>query len=114
MAYQSSPPARPAKNELIIGVGWHAYINWSPSAGDVGRPVPMTDGGGNQIGNDLVDGEEVEIVSWRPRSRAGLAYQIRRLSDGSDWWIAARYLRRGATRVAAAEHAGGRGGADRQ
>jgi hypothetical protein len=100
MGYQSSPPARPAKNELIIGVGWHAYIDWLPAAGETDRPVPMTDGCGNQIGNDLVDGQEVEVVSWRPRSRAGLAYQIRRLSDGSDWWIAAKYLRRGATRRA--------------
>jgi hypothetical protein len=109
MAYGSSGPAgRPAKNELIIGVGSRAYVNWSPAAGEIQRPVPMTDGAGNQISNDLVDGQEVEILSWRPRSRAGLTYQVRRLSDGSDWWIAARYLRRRSTRnaePAAAEQA---------
>jgi hypothetical protein len=32
--------------------------------------------------NDLADGQEVEIASWRPRWRDGLSYQIRRLSDG--------------------------------
>jgi len=26
------------------------------------------------VSNDLADGEEVEILSWRPRSRDGLAY----------------------------------------
>jgi hypothetical protein len=98
MGYRNSLPGRPAKNELIIGVGWHAYIDWSPAAGEIDRPVPLTDDSGNQIGNDLVDGQEVEIVSWRPRSRVGPAYQIRRLSDGSNGWIAAKYLRRGATR----------------
>jgi hypothetical protein len=54
----------------------------------------MTDDAGSPLGNDLSDGQEVEILSWRPRSREGLAYQIRRLSDGKEWWIAAIYLRR--------------------
>jgi hypothetical protein len=94
MAYRNSPAPRLAKNELVLGVGWHAYVNWSPPAGHSWRPVPMTDGAGAQVRNDLVDGQEVEILSWRPRSRDGLAYQIRRLSDGSEWWIAATYLRR--------------------
>jgi hypothetical protein len=40
----------------------------------------------------------LEILSWRPRSRDGLCYQVRRLSDGSEWWIAATYLRRLAVR----------------
>ena len=94
MAYRSVPAARPAKNELIIGVGWRAYINWSSVPGRTEQPVPMIDAAGNQIGNDLVDGQEVEIVSWQPRSRTGLSYQVRRISDGTDWWIAAKYLRR--------------------
>lgn len=98
MAYRSSPPLRRAKNELVLGVGWHAYVNWSPPAGQPLRPVPMTDGAGVPLGNDLTDGQEVEILSWRPRSRDGLSYQVRRLSDGSEWWIAATYLRRVAPR----------------
>jgi hypothetical protein len=54
----------------------------------------MTDAAGKAIANDLADGQEVEIVSWRPRSRDGVAYQVRRSTDGSEWWIAVAYLRR--------------------
>ena len=94
MGYRSSTPARPAKNEFIVGVGWHAYVNWAPALDQPQQPVPMIDGAGNQVRNDLADGQEVEILSWRPRSRDGLSYQIRRLSDGTEWWIAAKHLRR--------------------
>jgi len=54
----------------------------------------MTDGAGKPIANDLTDGQELEIVSWRPRARDGVAYQVRRSTDGSEWWIAVDYLRR--------------------
>src|SRR5258706_13549235 len=90
----SKPAQRRAKNEPVLGVGWHAYVHWPQPAGQPSRPVPLTDARGQQLANDLSDGQEVEIVSWRPRSREGLAYQVRRLSDGSEWWIAAVYLRR--------------------
>jgi hypothetical protein len=90
----SKPAPRRAKNELIFGVGRHAYLNWPASAGHASGPVPLIDTGGNPVANDLADGDEVEIVSWRPRAREGLSYQIRRLSDGSEWWISAVYLRR--------------------
>jgi hypothetical protein len=97
MTHGSASTTRHAKNELIIGVGWHAYVNWArPAAGQPPSPVPMIDGSGARMDNDLADGQEVEILSWRPRSREGLAYRIRRLSDGSEWWIAATYLRRAA------------------
>jgi hypothetical protein len=46
------------------------------------------------LSNDLSDGEEVEILSWRPKSRQGSLYQVRRLTDDSEWWIAAIHLRR--------------------
>jgi hypothetical protein len=92
--HRNAAASRPSKNELVIGVGFRAFVNWLPGSGQSGRPVPMTDGSGAQVGNDLTDGQEVEILSWRPRSRDGLSYQIRRLSDGSEWWIAATYLRR--------------------
>jgi hypothetical protein len=94
MGYRSAPPPRRAQNELVLGVGWRAFVNWSPPVGQPQRQVPLTDGAGMPLGNDLSDGQEVEILSWRPRSRDGLSYQVRRLSDGSEWWIAATYLRR--------------------
>ena len=86
-------PRRP-KALPVFGVGWHAFVNWSQPGGSVQSPVPLTDATGAPMASDLVDGQEVEIVSWRPRSREGVAYQIRRCADGSEWWIGAQYLRR--------------------
>ena len=91
----SKPVPRRAKSDPVFGVGWHAFVNWPQSAAEPAHSVPLTDAGGKQIANDLVDGQEVEIVSWSPRARDGLSYQIRRLTDGCEWWIAAVYLRRG-------------------
>jgi hypothetical protein len=86
---------RPTKNELVVGVGSRAFVNWRPADGTAAEGVPMLDGSGARLANDLADGEEVEILSWLPRSRDGLSYQIRRLRDGGEWWIASTYLRRG-------------------
>jgi hypothetical protein len=100
MAFHHSAPSgrsKKDKNDLVIGVGRRAYVNWSPPVGQPRCPVPMIDVTGKLLGNDLSDGQEVEILSWRPRSRDGLSYQIRRISDGSEWWISSIYLRRLAT-----------------
>lgn len=102
MALQHSTLPRRNKGELIVGAGWRVFVNWVPPAATPGLPVPLFDALGQPLGNDLSDGQEVEIMSWRPRSRHGLAYQIRRLSDGSEWWIDATYLRRLETATGAA------------
>lgn len=98
MAFSNLPASKPAprraKNELILGVGSRACVNWSQPAGQPSRAVPMTDATGQPVANDLTDGQEVEIISWRPRSREGICYQICRLSDRSLWWISSIYLRR--------------------
>jgi hypothetical protein len=57
-------------------------------------PVPLVDATGRQLDNDLVDGDEIEILSWRPRSREGVVYQVVRISDRTEWWIGANYMRR--------------------
>jgi hypothetical protein len=101
MIYGRSSPVQRSKKELIVGVGWHAHVNCSRPTGEPLRSVPSTDSSGQIVENDLADGDEVEILSWRQRSRAGVAYQIRRLSDGSEWWIAASYLRRERLRIEA-------------
>jgi hypothetical protein len=54
----------------------------------------MKDTNGRPLLNDLLDGQQVEILSWRPRASEGTLYQIRRLADGSEWWISAKYLRK--------------------
>jgi hypothetical protein len=114
MAFQRfAPTRRVTKNELVVSVGSRAFVNWYPPCGDGGRGVPMIDGRGAHLVNDLRDGEEVEILSWLPRSRDGLSYQIRRLRDRSEWWIAATYLRRdaaGVPPVLAAAAGGEKGG----
>ncbi|MBI3782683.1 MAG: hypothetical protein HY270_04705 [Deltaproteobacteria bacterium] len=95
----SKPAPRRQKNEPVFGIGWHAFVNWPQPVGKAPAPVPMIDGAGKAIANDLQDGQEVEIVSWRPKAREGLVYQVRRTTDRTEWWIAASYLRR--LRVAA-------------
>ena len=81
------------KNQLLIAIGGHAYVHLPDAVrGDFG---PMIDNpGASFAAHDLSDGQEVEILAWRPRSPLGLAYQIRRLSDGREWWIEALYLRK--------------------
>jgi hypothetical protein len=44
------------------------------------------------VGSD--DKEYGVFSSWRPRAREGVAYQVRRSTDGSEWWLAFTYLRR--------------------
>jgi hypothetical protein len=90
----SKPVPRRAKNDPVFGVGWRAFVNWPQAAGRAARPVPLTDSQGLPLANDLADGQEVEILAWRPRSREGVSYQIRRVSDGTVWWITAVCLRR--------------------
>jgi hypothetical protein len=94
MAFENLPMSKPKprheKKPEIFCVGWNAFVHWPAPRG----PVPLTDTTGKPLANDLTDGQQVEIVSWRPRSREGLMYQVRRLTDSSVWWIEARYLRR--------------------
>ena len=90
----SKPAPRRPKNAPVFCIGWHAFVNWPQLAGTTPSPVPMIDAAGKPVANDLADGQEVEIVSWRPRAREGVAYQVRRSTDGSEWWIAVEYLRR--------------------
>jgi len=96
--FDNLPPSRPAprraKNEPIFCVGWRAFVHWPLRGLQAPGPVPLTDANGKPLANDLVDGQQVEILSWRPRSREGLVYQVRRMTDGSEWWIGAHYLRR--------------------
>lgn len=81
------------KNQVLFSIGGHAFVHLPEAVrGDFG---PMIEKPGTPSpSHDLTDGQEVEILAWRPRSPLGLAYQIRRLSDGREWWIEALYLRK--------------------
>ena len=96
------PKLSSKKPQFVVAVGARVYVHWSPPTGQPACPVPMLNGAGQLMTNDLTDGQEVEVLSWRPHSRDGLAYQIRRLSDASEWWIASTYLRRMRVRQAEA------------
>lgn len=104
--FDNLPPSkqapRRAKNAPIFGAGWRAFIHWPVRGPQAAGPVPLTDASGQPLANDLLDGQQVEILSWRPRAREGLVYQVRRLADGSEWWIGAQYLRRDAVEPMAA------------
>ncbi len=104
MAFDRAPrPAPRMKNAAPpICVGWRAFVNWPQPAGTAPKPVPLLDETGRALANDLADGQEVEILAWRPRSREGTSYRVRRISDNGEWWIASSFLRRGAVAVAPA------------
>ena len=87
------------KSVTVFCVGWRAFVNLPQPAG-AAASLPMTDAAGNPLANDLADGEEVEIISWRPRPRENATYQIRRSTGGSEGWVEVDYLRR--SRVAPA------------
>jgi hypothetical protein len=103
----TSRPDPRKKGAPVFCVGWRAFVNWPLRGPRSPGPLPLTDLDGNPLSNDLADGQPVEIVSWRPRAREGVLYQIRRLADGTEWWIGAKYLRR----QAVAEAVGGAGAA---
>lgn len=91
--YNYSPPSKPATRRpkgTVFCVGWRAFVNWPQAA----LPVPLIDENGRPLSNDLADGQEVEILSWRPKSAQGSLYQVRRVTDDSEWWIAGPHLRR--------------------
>lgn len=90
----SKPAVRRSKNAPVFCVGRYAFVHWPQPAGAEPTPVPMIDGSGKAIANDLADGDEVEIIGWRPGAREGVTYQIRRRNDGTEWWIAVEFLRR--------------------
>jgi hypothetical protein len=98
MAYYRAPAAKSAphalKNELLVPVGWHAFVNWPQKTGERATSVPLANNTESASANDLSDGQEVEILAWRPFASGGLSYQIRRLSDSSEFWVRALYLRK--------------------
>ena len=65
--------------------GCRVFVHWDSQPPG---PLPVIDTNGQPLVNDFADGQEVEIIAWRPRARVGLSYH------GSEWWIGAYCLRR--------------------
>src|ERR1051326_6780542 len=84
--FQSSFRARlPVRRRApIFAVGWRAYVA-SPGDG----PAPRTsadEAGADGGGASMVDGTEVEILAWRPRS-SGTRYRVRSTCAGLEGWL---------------------------
>jgi len=94
MAFENLPlaarAARRPKKVTVFCVGRRAFVHWPDGTGVA---VPAMDRSGNLRENDLCDGEEVEILSWQPGSSRGLLYQVQRVADGGEWWLADGHLR---------------------
>jgi hypothetical protein len=107
MAFYKSPMPRQAslsfKNQLLLAVGRHAFVNLPPSGATHGDFLPFGVRPGARDGSALKDGQEVEIIAWRPLAPQGLAYQVRRLSDRREWWAKAICLRKSASATAIEE-----------
>ena len=86
--------------QVVLAVGQRAFVN-HPS--DSPYPIAMTDDQGLPAPASMLDGDEVEILAWRPRGSTGTRYRVRRHTDGAHGWLAAGELRRTAVRPAPAE-----------
>ena len=84
--------------QVVLAVGQRAFVH-HPSDGPY--PVAMTDDQGLPAAGALRDGDEVEILAWRPRGSTGTRYRVRH-ADGAHGWLAANELRRTAVRPAPA------------
>jgi hypothetical protein len=104
--YRSSTPRQAAlsfKNQLLLSIGGHAFVHLPSSHAEHGDFLPVAGNLEGRAPRELEDGQEVEIIAWRPHSPQGLAYQIRRLSDRHEWWAKAGCLRSGAVATVAKE-----------
>src|SRR6185369_15143139 len=94
MRFESSRPRgiiSPRATQVILAVGQRAFVH---HPGDSPYPVAMTDDQGVPAAAALRDGDEVEILAWRPRGSTGTRYRVRRPADGANGWLAATELRR--------------------
>jgi hypothetical protein len=85
-----TPPA----SRVVLAVGRRVFINRPGTTG----PVSLTDEHGIPAATVLSDGDEVEIVAWRPRGASGTRYRVRSRPSGADGWLGAEELRATASR----------------
>ena len=80
------------KNQLILSIGRRAFVNLPGSGAELGDFTPFGTAPA-AAEKDPSDGQEVEIISWRPMGPQGLSYQVQRVSDRRQWWAKATCLR---------------------
>ena len=71
----------------MLGVGWRVMVT---QAGEPRGPIPLRDPSGNAVGN-VIDGDEVEILAWRPGRSIDPHYRVRS-ARGTEGWIDAANL----------------------
>jgi hypothetical protein len=55
--------------------------------------VPLNDEAGEHVLGSLADGEQVEILGWRPSGSHGPRYQVRATNGGLQGWLGVLCLR---------------------
>ena len=91
---RASAPVQKARPATILSVGRRVYVNCR------GR-VLLADDEGRPSRHSLADGDQVEIVAWRPLGTRGTRYRVRANEDGHEGWLAADALRQTALPVTA-------------
>lgn len=73
----------------VFAVGRRVYVARTE---DGPTHVTLTDEAGANALAKLVDGNEVEILAWRPRG-SGTRYRVRSMGDGLEGWLGVDNLR---------------------
>jgi len=82
-------PAAVRAGGSVIAVGRRVFVARSE---DGPARVTLTDDAGANALASLSDGNEVEILAWRPRG-SGTRYRVRSMRDGLEGWLGAGNLR---------------------
>ena len=82
-SYRARLPLRAGGPIFAVG----RRVNVGSPAGRPARLTSTDDGAGDAL-TTLVDGTEVEILAWRPRS-SGTLYRVRSTRAGVEGWLAA-------------------------
>ena len=82
-------PALPHAKGAVIAVGRRVFV--ARSADGPARVTLTDDAGANALAS-LADGNEVEVLAWRPRG-SGTRYRVRSMRDGLEGWLGVGNLR---------------------
>jgi hypothetical protein len=91
-------PAPAGARGPVLAVGRRVYVARS---GDGPARVTLTDDAGANALATLADGNEVEILAWRPLG-SGTRYRVRCTRDGVEGWLGVGNLRSAQLAVAPA------------